>query len=687
MTKATRSFCVKALAFCVFYGILAPAGAIYAAEELPVTRIALFSSGVGYFEHSGIIAGDYRALLPFDAPAVNDVLKSLIINDPGSSNPSVTYASDDTLVKTLKSLAVDLSGNPGLSDILLGLRGSEVRLSVPDEISGRIVGVESRFEPDTADGTAALTSYLTLFTPSGLRAVNVTEIVSLSFVDPAIARDFSRALDLLLTERARETRTLSVNLPGTGSRMATLGYVIPAPVWKVSYRLDLSGKTPLLQGWAIIDNAGDMDWKNVELTLVTGRPVSFIQNLYPPLYLSRPTIPLSIAGVAAAETYDSGFGDVEEEDSYALAESQSEAFEFKAKRAPAPSARAMNDAAPSSVAGASLAQGTVETATVRSAGDQFLFTVKKPVSLSRQHGAMIPLVEANVAAERVSVFSGQKALSGGLTHPMLCAVLENTTGMKLPAGPITVFEDASYAGDALIEFFPEREKRIIAYGEDLSVTGAVTANRSQDTVGVSVTKGVMTIRRTLTHHLDYTLKNASSRDRRMLIEHPITYGATLSSPSKFEEKTDAAYRFAAKLPAAGEITFSVKEQSPISESIVLTQQKLESLVYYSTSGEIPTKVRTALEKAISFRKNVDTRQTELARVEERRKDRIAEQDRIRLNLEATGSETQQGKEYLRKMGVLDAEIESLVGQIDGARKALADARDELSRYLSVLTIE
>ncbi len=685
MRNATHASCARAFVFFVAYGLLASAGTASAADELPVRRIALFSSGVGYFEHSGTIAGDYRALLPFSAAAVNDVLKSLIINDPGTANPSVTYASDDTLAKTLKSLAVDLSGNPGLPDILLGLRGSEVRVSVPDEVVGRIVGVETRFGAERPDGTMTQSAYLTLFNASGLRSVNVAEIASLTFTDPAISRDFTRALDVLLAERGQETRTLSVNLPGTGSRKATLGYVIPAPVWKVSYRLDLSAKTPLLQGWAIVDNAGDMDWENVELTLVTGRPVSFIQNLYPPLHLSRPVLPLSIAGIAGAETYDSGFGGADEEEAYAAEESL--AYEFKAREAPAPAARmALRDEMPAKDK-ASLAQGDVETAAVRSAGDQFLFTVKKPVSLSRQNGAMIPLVESSVAAERVSVFSGKKAFSGGMVHPMLCAVLENTTGMKLPAGPITVFEDASYAGDALIEFFPERDKRIIAYGEDLSVTGSVTATSAQDTVGVSVARGVLTIRRTLTNRRDYTLKNASARERKLLVEHPITQGATLAAPSKFEEKTDAVYRFAAKLPGAGEITLSVREQTPVSETILLAQQGLDALVYYSTSGEIPGKVRSAIEKAVGFRRAVDARQIELARLDERRKDRMAEQDRIRKNLEAAGNETQQGKEYLRKMGALDAEIENLVGQIDGARKALADAKDELSRYLSGLTVE
>ena len=58
-----------------------------------------------------------------------------------------------------------------------------------------------------------------------------------------------------------------------------------------SYRLDLEdAKPPFLQGWAIIENTTDEDWKAVNLTLISGRPISFIMDLYQPLYVQRPTV-------------------------------------------------------------------------------------------------------------------------------------------------------------------------------------------------------------------------------------------------------------------------------------------------------------------------------------------------------------------------------------------------------------
>ena len=231
-------------------------------------------------------------------------------------------------------------------------------------------------------------------TDQGIRVMAVKDIVSFSFTDPRINGDLQRALDLLLESRNEETRVLSVSLPGEGRRAVSLSYVIPAPVWKVSYRLDLEPEKPLLQGWAIVDNDGDLDWTDVELSLVTGRPVSFIQNLYPPYYQRRPSLPLAIAGIAQAETYGSGW----------RADMGAEAATVEdsaAKAAPRREAPAPSPASPSAAFNTvqmSLAGGAAQTAQGQVLGEQFEFTLPRRVTLERRRSAMFPLVEGNLTA-------------------------------------------------------------------------------------------------------------------------------------------------------------------------------------------------------------------------------------------------------------------------------------------------
>src|SRR6185312_17325746 len=71
-----------------------------------------------------------------------------------------------------------------------------------------------------------------------------------------------------------------------------IGYVVETPVWKTSYRLllDDHGKLGKLQGWAIVENQTESDWNHVSLSLVSGRPISFVMDLYQPLYATRPNV-------------------------------------------------------------------------------------------------------------------------------------------------------------------------------------------------------------------------------------------------------------------------------------------------------------------------------------------------------------------------------------------------------------
>ena len=51
------------------------------AAELPITRIVLFSSGVGYFQRDGQVNGNARLDLSFHTHNINDLLKSLVLQD------------------------------------------------------------------------------------------------------------------------------------------------------------------------------------------------------------------------------------------------------------------------------------------------------------------------------------------------------------------------------------------------------------------------------------------------------------------------------------------------------------------------------------------------------------------------------------------------------------------------------
>jgi hypothetical protein len=327
--------------------------------------------------------------------------------------------------------------------------------------------------------------------------------------------------------------------------------------------------------------------------------------------------------------------------------------------------------------GASVTGGTVQTAAGSEAGGQFEFTIKNPVTLDRRMSAMLPLVESQIDARKLLIYSG----SG--SHPRLGAEITNTSKMKLPAGPITVYDGGAYAGDALIEFWNEGEKRLISFGEDLSVTAATSSTSTRAVSSVNVSGGVMTINRSLAYIKTYTFVNSGSASKQLVAEHAKTSQTTLASPQA-NEQTDSVYRFNVTLPANRETVLTVTETRPISESITLLSLRPDTLLSYTTNQEIPAQIRQAFTRAVDLKKAADAAALSVREIEVKKSSLITDQDRIRRNLEAAGSQTQQGQDYLRRLIALDSDIDAANASLEKANADAKTAQQAYENYLAGL---
>jgi hypothetical protein len=496
---------------------------------------------------------------------------------------------------------------------------------------------------------------------------------SFRFTDSALDADFNRALELIGKERDHSRTTLELSLPGTDNRFVTFGYVSSAPVWKAAYRLDLSAKVPFLQGWAVVDNATDGDWRGVSLSLVSGRPVSFIQELYDPVYVRRPVIPLAIAGTAAPREYAEG---IAADESAPLAEAEAPRG---ALMAAAPVSPPSPKKAQRGLAG-SFSSEPFQAASALPKGDQFEFTVGRPVDLERGRSALLPLVSTGINASRVSIYTA------GSGKAVLGARLENSTGMKLPAGPVTVFDDGLYAGDALLGFFSEKESRLIAFGEDLALVVDESIAVSTETVGVNLSKGALVFSRRRSVSKTYTFRNADAGDKRVIIEHPETAGAALSAPGEYVEKADGKYRFRLDVASGQRNSLVVVERVPAREAVSLSSLNADAFFRYASSGEIPAAVREALGKAAALRRKAEDAARTSRDVQAKKAELAADQGRIRDNIESVGKDTAEGKKYVQRLLEAETEIDRLTALLETSRSAAAAAQAEFEEYIAALTV-
>src|SRR6185437_6697477 len=176
---------------------LAHAQSSRATADVPVTRVMLFSSGVGYFEHAGTVRGNSATELRFKTSQINDILKSLVLDDrDGGHVAAITYPSQDPIDKTLKSFQVDITGNPSLAQLLNQLRGARVTVQAQAaNLTGTIMGVETRRV--TTDRGTVDQPVLDLLSGATIRAIDLSSISNLSLDDPQLQEELSRALGAL----------------------------------------------------------------------------------------------------------------------------------------------------------------------------------------------------------------------------------------------------------------------------------------------------------------------------------------------------------------------------------------------------------------------------------------------------------------------------------------------------------
>jgi hypothetical protein len=660
---------------------------------LPLKDVVLFSSGVGYFQREGRVAGGASVDLSFRAEQINDILKSLVLIDPAGAVRPVTYNLKDAASRRLLSAGQGLNSSVSLGALLRQFQGARLRLETGAEaVEGRLISVSVKPLP-VKDAGVVQTEVLNVLTETGLRAVLLDQVSQVRLLDARLDRELRESLDLLARGLDDQRQKVQLQFGGQQAREVKAGYLQETPVWKTTYRLVLEpGQTPYLQGWAIVENTTDEDWKDVRLSLVSGRPISFIQDLYQPLYVPRPIVQAQVIGSPNPQTYAEAL------------EQAGKAADFAAKGPPPPAAP--RAAAPGRAGGGGLdgfgldtslalerrrnaamsmdklAESLESQAQGSERGALFEYAIKQPLTLAKGQAAMVPIVTAPIEGEAVAIFDpradSRRALGGFR--------LKNSTGLHLSGGPITVFSDGAYAGDAQITNLQPNEDRLLSYSVDLDlVADHKPAQARQQTLDVVAKAGVLWITRKLQQEQVYTLRNKSAKAKVVLVQQSVADAFKLVSPEKPFEKTADEYRFRVEVPAGQTVELKVLEERPLEEQIALLNADVNMLTAWAQNAQVSEKLRGALKTLIAHRQKIVDLQAKRAVLDAEIKAIDQEQDRIRKNMAQLDRTNPLYQQYVKKLTDQEARIEAIRGEVARLREAEAAAQLELRAFVEGLT--
>lgn len=618
-------------------------------ESPRVTRLVMYKHGMALVERSGPVDGDFA--LTFRHAQMKDVLKSLSVTGTGGELAvgAVSFDTPTDPHTQLGGRGVQIESGNALRGLFDGLRGRTVEVDCG--------GTRHRGEVIGVDESAKYRQVLVLRTDAGsVSLIELADVGAVTLAEGPSRENLEYLLDRSRALTAGQHCQVGVQVRGSGT--VQVSYVVPAPLWRLSYRLVRDGDTLILTAMGIVHNPVDEDLTDIALTLTTGEPVSFDIDLYESKHAHREVVEESRRGVAPV---------------VAAGKTRSPAAVSMAM--PAPAGAGYFDAYADAV-------DDVETA---DRGEYFEYRLSTPVSLKRGGASMIPLaVQAVDNVRRELVWNGQDR------SPVIVLVFTNTAGIVLAEGPAVIYEHDAYAGEAMVPFTARDAKVRLPFAKDLAVRCRHTSTVSDVTARVRLARAALVHeqRRERLHTLRVENDHAEPVD--VIFEIPRVQGCRVEPRDNVTAIADDGTNHRITVTAAGHGTVetTVLESWPLSSEIDYEHLAPGQLEEWLADRSLDAATITALGDVLDKWAAAERLESGAEQVEAARSGDYEAQSRISEQLNVLGTDGPEGELRRRLIVDLEALRDRSTEQGEKVRQLRDDAEahrqaawDELQRLI------
>ncbi len=407
----------------------------------------------------------------------------------------------------------------------------------------------------------------------------------------------------------------------------------------------------------------------MRLSVVSGKPISFITQLYEPRYVQRPDAELAENRAVAPVVFNGAISG-----------------SLDAARSNRPQAMAMAKPAAPPMNGRGAAEivplepsSIVSTAEGRDAGELFEYSFAGPVTVKKGESAMLPFLQQKVNTRKLLIYSesfGQ--------HPMDAAEITNSTGKTLDGGPITVYDANTYAGEALVETLKAGDKRLISYGVDLGTRVTTAFDSSRDAVReIHLRRGLLTTRSAIEEVKTYSMKNVDAKAKTVIIEHPQRPGYKLLNQGAVE-KTSNAYRFEVKLGPSATEAFAVREERVYDETVAVSSMTPDVVTTWVQNKALSDAGRRQLEQIAQKKREIVNNDAALKRADSDANDLVQDQTRIRSNIQSLNNvsgQQDQVQQYARQLAGIETKLAALRDSQSQLRRKKTSSESDLNTLI------
>ncbi|KHO24358.1 hypothetical protein QQ44_15065 [Mycolicibacterium setense] len=618
-----------------------------------VDRLVMYKHGVASVSRTGAVDGDFE--LTFRRDDMKDVLKSLTVEITSGQASVGTVAFDSPTDPRTELADRNLLLEPGgaLTGLIEALRGRVVEIRCGDRHHrGEVIGV---------DDSGENRRLLVLRTEAGaVSLVDLAEADQMDLIEDPSRADLAYLIDRSRAATAGQDCRVTVQTRGSAEQ-ARVSYIVPAPMWRVSYRLVRDGDSLVLAAMGIVHNPIDEDLTDVALTLTTGQPISFEIDLYHGRTVRRAV--------------------VEEPERVTMAK----AARFGVMPAPA----AMMDA-DGAFADYEDSVSDVETA---ESGEYFEYRLTAPVSLKRGGAAMVPLAVSPVDGVRREL-----VWRDGPPAPDIVLEFSNTTGVVLEDGPAVIYErdghgQDAYAGEAMVPFSARDAKVRLPFAKDLSVRCRSTSDTRTVTARVRLADDAVVEEQRVERRHTLRVENDHDDAVDVIFELRRFQGhriAPLNGVADTEED-GSWHRIRVSVPGHQTVEAAVAETWPTYTEIAYRELSSRQLEQWLAGRSLDASTIDELSHVLQRWEHADRLDAERERVEADRGEHYAAQGRIAEQLTVLGTDGAEGdlrrrqveqlEQLQDRINELDAQVRGLRADADADRTA---ASDELQRLIGAV---
>jgi len=318
-------------------------------------------------------------------------------------------------------------------------------------------------------------------------------------------------------------------------------------------------------------------------------------------------------------------------------------------------------------------------------GDLFEYKLRTPISIRQNQSALVPIVQAPVTAEKVSLWNDQS----GIPKPQRALWLTNSSGLTLDGGSFSVLDEETFAGEGIFDPIRPGERRLLTYAIDLGLT-ADSAQRTepQRVVRVRIDKGVLTQQSEVREKKTYTFRNEDTSPRTVVVEHPVRTGYKLRSVVQPAETTADWMRFRLEVAPKQTAALEIEEARPLESTVMVSNITDAQVAQFVEARSIDKSVEAALRRVLAQKAVIEELDAQKSTRENAAQKIYDDQQRVRENMKALqGSAeekallqryTQQLNEEETRLAVLETESE----QIEAKQAAAQAELDHIIQSLS-----